>query len=85
MKHNLTDARMVNATVHESEQIADTLCNGCLCVEVLTEKSRRGQREKYYCTRKRCYVIPKAIKECKSRCMSVPKVKHPTFNKGYQQ
>lgn len=82
MKHNLTDSRIMNATIHESPRIEGTLCNGCLCLEVLTEKSRRAEREKYFCTRKRCYVIPKAMKECKTRCMSVPKVSAPKFNQG---
>lgn len=83
MKQHMTDNRMTNATIHESSVIADTLCNGCLCLEVLMEKHKRGQREKYYCTRKRCYVLPKAIKECKSRCMSTPKVDmSERFNRG---
>lgn len=80
MKNNLTDSRMTNATVHESPKIADTLCNNCLCLEVLTEKRKRGQREKYYCAKKRCYVLPKAIKDCKSRCMELPHVDNPRFN-----
>ena len=83
MKHRLTDSRMSTAIIHESERIADTLCNGCLCLEVLTEKRKRGQREKYYCTRRRCYVLPKAIKECKTRSISVPHVDmSKRFNRG---
>lgn len=61
-------------SVRESPKIEGTLCNGCLCVEVLIEKRKHGEREKYYCTKKRCYVVPKAIKECKSRRMTLPKV-----------
>ena len=83
MKNQLTDNRMSNATIHESQRIAETLCNGCLCLEVLTERSKRKDSEKYWCTRKRCYVLPKAIKECKSRCMSTPKVDmSKRFNRG---
>jgi hypothetical protein len=74
MKNDLTDSRMSNAIVHESPRIAGTLCNGCLCLEVLTEKRRRDTREKYYCAKKRCYVLPKAIKDCKSRRMELPHV-----------
>lgn len=73
---------MSNAIIHLSEAIDGTLCNGCLCLEVLIERRKRGEREKYYCTRKRCYVIPKAIKDCKSRCMELPKVDKPRFNRG---
>lgn len=83
MKRQMTDSRMVNSTIHESPLISGDFCNGCLCLEVLTEKRKSGTREKYYCAKKRCYVIPKAVKECKSRCLTVPKVDSQVkFNRG---
>jgi len=86
MKHHMTDSRMNNAIVHESELISDTLCNGCLCLEVRTKRKRRKFEdvfeEKYFCSKKRCYVIPKAIKDCKLRCMTVPHVDMPKFNRA---
>lgn len=85
MRHQMTDSRMTNATIHESPRISGDFCNGCLCLEVLTERRKKKEpKEKYYCTKRRCYVIPKAVKECKSRCLTVPKVDMPNkFNRGY--
>jgi hypothetical protein len=82
----MTDNRMSSATIHESQKIADTLCNGCLCLEVLIERRRYDEREKYWCSKNRCYVLPKAMKECRSRCMKTPKVDaRVNFNRGLKK
>lgn len=83
MKSQMTDSRMTKSTIHESPRISGEACNGCLCLEVLTERRKKKEpKEKYYCTKRRCYVIPKAVKDCKSRCLTTPKVDMAKFNRG---
>ena len=83
MKHNLTDSRMVDVCVHESESIADTLCNGCLCLEVRVERRKRGEREKYWCQHQRGYFNTHAVTECDRRITHLEKQPSLKFNGGY--
>ena len=83
MKHNLTDSRMVDVCVHESESIADTQCQGCLCLEVRVERRKRTEREKYWCQHQRGYFDPHAMDECERRITKLEKQPSLKFNGGY--
>lgn len=50
--------------VHESHRIAHTMCNGCLCVEVLTKRKGGVNYETYYCRHRHGYFDPRDVTEC---------------------
>ena len=85
MKQGLTDRRMTNATVHESPEIGGSFCNGCLCLEVLTERRGSDEREKYYCNRKRGYFNPLKVDDCEHAVFELerlPKYDYRGFTYG---
>lgn len=60
-------AERIPFALHESELIADCLCNGCLRLEVLTKRRGRDETEHYYCKKaKHGYFDPRKVKECKN-------------------
>lgn len=57
---------------HTSDLIADTVCDGCLRLEVLNVKRRGRPAEKYYCrdVQRACF-DPRAVDNCESRITTV--------------
>ena len=54
----------IDVCIHESPLIRGTICNGCLCLEVLLDRRRSIEREKYYCKFARGYFNPRKVDEC---------------------
>lgn len=67
---------------HESDAIAGCVCNGCLRLEVLVERTHARLREKYYCQPvMHGYFDPRAVDTCDGR-QEEAHVEFRPFNSG---
>ena len=61
--------KLIEKCVHTSPAIADTYCDNCLRLEVLTERKRMSETEKYYCRDgQHGYFDPRTVDGCELRC-----------------
>lgn len=56
--------RRIDTIIHESQLIGGSLCNGCMCLEVIKKRHKMADDERYYCRHRKGYFNPKEITEC---------------------
>jgi len=67
MRYGVPDNYPMIRVVNKSDAIRGTECYGCDFCEVLVNRKKRIERERYYCNAKKRRVIPKDVHGCERR------------------